>query len=221
MVTSPIEIFLSHANKDKKIAKKLADELNQYGLKIFVAHEDIKIGDKWESILFNKIKECDLFVALLSENFHSARYTDHEVGIAYGLSKHIFPIMFDDTMPYGFMSKFQAKKISQEINREEIVRLFFTMVSKSEKGTEMINKLIEEFGDSNSYERANQTADALSQCTEFSDEQLHQIADTFLRNDQIRGGFRSERWCVDLIKNNWKRLDKDLCYRLEKYLKSF
>jgi len=218
VVTAPIDIFLSHANKDKKIAKKFADELNQYGLKIFVAHEDIEIGDKWESILFNKIKECDLFVALLSENFHSAQYTDHEVGIAYGLNKLIFPVRFDDTMPYGFMSKFQAKKISQEINKDEIIKLFFTMVSKSDKGTEMINKLIEEFGDSNSYERANQTADILSQCTEFSDEQLNQISNTFLYNDQIRDGFRSGRWCIDLIKNNWKRLDKELRYRLEKYL---
>lgn len=218
MVTAPIDIFLSHANKDKKIAKKFADELNQYGLKIFVAHEDIEIGDKWESILFNKIKECDLFVALLSENFHSAQYTDHEVGIAYGLNKLIFPVRFDDTMPYGFMSKFQAKKISQEINKDEIIKLFFTMVSKSDKGTEMINKLIEEFGDSNSYERANQTADILSQRTEFSDEQLNQISNTFLYNDQIRDGFRSGRWCIDLIKNNWKRLDKELRYRLEKYL---
>jgi len=218
VVTAPIDIFLSHANKDKKIAKKFADELNQYGLKIFVAHEDIEIGDKWESILFNKIKECDLFVALLSENFHSAQYTDHEVGIAYGLNKLIFPVRFDDTMPYGFMSKFQAKKISQEINKDEIIKLFFTMVSKSDKGTEMINKLIEEFGDSNSYERANQTADILSQRTEFSDEQLNQISNTFLYNDQIRDGFRSGRWCIDLIKNNWKRLDKELRYRLEKYL---
>ena len=218
MVTVPIEIFLSHANKDKKIAKRLADELNQYGLKVFVAHEDIKIGDKWESILFNKIKECDLFVALLSENFHGAQYTDHEVGIGYGLNKLIFPVRFDDTIPYGFMSKFQAKKISREINKEEIVKLFFNMVAKSEKGAEMIHKLIEEFGDSSSYERANQTAEILSQYTEFSDEQLDQIAGIFLRNNQIRDGFRSGRWCIDLIKNNWKRLDRDLAYRLEKYM---
>jgi len=218
MVTAPIEIFLSHANKDKKIAKKLADELSQYGLKIFVAHEDIKVGDKWESILINKIKECDLFVVLLSENFHSAQYTDHEVGIAYGLNKFIFPVRFDDTIPYGFMSKFQAKKISREINKDEIVKLFFNMVSKSEKGTEMLNKLIDEFGDSASYDRANQTSDILSQCTEFSDEQLNQISYTFLHNNQIRDGFRSGRWCIDLIKNNWKRLDKDLRDRLEKYL---
>jgi TIR domain-containing protein len=218
VITSPIEIFLSHANKDKKIAKKLADELNKYGLKIFVAHENIEVGAKWESILFNKIKECDLFVALISENFHNAQYTDHEVGIAYGLNKLIFPIRVDDTIPYGFMSKFQAKKISIEMEKDEITKLFFTMVSKSDKGTEMINKLIEEFEDSKSFDRANYNASILSQYSEFSSEQINRIAYAFLHNDQINGGFTSEPWCVEIIKENWRKLDKKLRDVLEERL---
>lgn len=218
MVTAPIEIFLSHANKDKKIAKNLADELSNYGLKIFVAHEDIKVGDKWESSLFNKIKDCDLFVALLSENFHNAQYTDHEVGIAYGLNKLIFPIRIDNTMPYGFMSKFQAKKISPEIDQNEVTNVFFTMVSKSEKGIEMIDKMIEEFEDSNSFARANYNASILSHCTEFSNEQLHRISEAFLHNDQISGGYDSGRWCISLIKENWKKLDKNLRDVLERHI---
>lgn len=218
MVTAPIEIFLSHANKDKKIAKKLADELSKYGLKVFVAHEDIEVGGKRESILFNKIKECDLFVALLSENFHSAQYTDHEVGIAYGLNKLVFPIRIDDTMPYGFMSKFQAKKISKEIDTNEITKVFFTMVAKSDKGAEMMNKIIEEFEDSNSYDRANYNASILSQYSEFSIEQLNRIAEAFLNNDQISGGFTSKPWCVSIIKENWKKLDKELRDILEQHI---
>jgi hypothetical protein len=218
VVTTPIEIFLSHANKDKKIAKKLADELNNYGLKVFVAHEDIEVGVKWEPTLFVKIKECDLFVAILSENFHSAQYTDHEVGIAYGLHKLLFPIRIDDTMPYGFMSKFQAKKISKDIDKDEITKLFFKMVATSEKGVEMVNKLIEEFRISNSFEKANHNADILSQYSKFSDEQLKQIAEAFVYNDQIREGFRSGRWCERLLKDNWKLLDKSIQNKLEQYL---
>ncbi len=218
MITAPIEIFLSHANRDKRIAKKLADELNKYGLKTFVAHENLEIGSKWEANLFNKIKECDLFVVLLSENFHNAQYTDHEVGIAYGLNKFIFPIRIDDTVPYGFMSKFQAKKISTEIEESEIAKLFFMIVSKSDKGTEMIDKLIEDFDDSKSFDRANYNASILSQYSEFSNEQLDRIASAFLENDQIRGGFTSKRWCVDMIKGNWRRLDKKLRDKLEERL---
>ena len=217
MKTPAIEIFLSHADKDKKIAKKLADELSNYGMKIFVAHEDIKIGEKWETTLFNKIKECDLFVVLLSENFHEAKYTDHEVGIAYGLDKFIFPIRIDDTMPYGFMSKFQAKKISPEIDREEVVKVFYSMVSKSEKGLEMMNNLIEEFSESDSYVTANNLALILSQYSEFSNEQLNRIAKAFLDNDQIVGGFKSSHWCSKLFDDNWKKLDSSLRAKLERF----
>jgi len=216
--TPAIEIFLSHADKDKKIAKKLADELSNYGMKIFVAHEDIKIGEKWETILFNKIKECDLFVVLLSENFHLARYTDHEIGIAYGLNKFIFPIRIDDTMPYGFMSKFQAKKISSEIDKDEVVKVFYSMVSKSEKGLEMMNNLIEEFSESNSFSAANELSFILSEYSEFSDEQLNRIAKAFLDNNQINQGFKSSHWCLKLFNDNWKKLDTTLRGKLERFL---
>ena len=218
MKTPAIEIFLSHADRDKKIAKKLADELRNYGMKIFVAHEDIKIGEKWESTLFDKIKECDLFVVLLSENFHQARYTDHEVGIAYGLNKFIFPIRIDDTTPYGFMSKFQAKKISSEIDEEEVVKVFYSMVSKSEKGLEMMNNLIEEFCESDSFNAANNLASVLSQYSDFSNEQLNRIAKAFLNNNQINQGFKSSHWCLKLFDDNWKRLDTTLHDKLERFL---
>lgn len=219
MKTPSIEIFLSHANKDKKIAKKLAEELGNYGMKIFVAHEDIKIGEKWETILFNKIKECDLFVVLLSQNFHEAKYTDHEVGIAYGLNKFIFPIRIDETVPYGFISKFQAKKISSEIEGDEVVKIFYSMVSKSEKGLEMMNNLIEEFSESESFSIANNLTSILSQYADFSDDQLNRIAKAFLDNSQINQGFKSSHWCVNLFKENWKKLDSGLHDRLERFIK--
>ena len=74
-----IETFLSHSNKDKKIARKLADYLRIYGFEVFVAHDDIGIGDEWEEILKEKIKTCELFLVLLTKNFHESRYTDHEL----------------------------------------------------------------------------------------------------------------------------------------------
>ena len=148
-------IFLSHADNDKKIARKLADELSRFALKIFVAHDDIQVGDHWEITLVEKIRNCDLFMVLLSEHFHEARYTDHEVGIAYNLNKPIVPVRVDETMPYGFMSKFQARKISANIDKNEITNLFCTMSEKGKIGMKMRNNLIDEFCESGSFISAN------------------------------------------------------------------
>ena len=108
----PITIFLSHADEDRSIAKQIADEMKKYGVNVFVAHDDIEVGTvDWENFLKDNIVNCDNFVVLLTDNFHKANYTDHEVGIAFALKKRIFPIRFDDTPVYGFLAKIQAKKI--------------------------------------------------------------------------------------------------------------
>ncbi len=90
-----IDTFLSHSNEDKKIARRLADILAIYGFDVFVAHDDIEIGDEWEETLKEKIKNCELVLALLSKNFHEARFTDHEIGIATAFNKQVFPIRID------------------------------------------------------------------------------------------------------------------------------
>ncbi|MDE2589357.1 MAG: toll/interleukin-1 receptor domain-containing protein [Patescibacteria group bacterium] len=211
----PIEVFLSHADEDKRIARKIANALKTYHIKVFVAHDDIDAGDDWETVLIEKIKDCDIFLVLLSENFHNAHYTDHEVGIARGLNKQIVPIRIDNSNPYGFMSKFQAKKITDDDMETEIAELASKMASATEKGKSAIDKLIQEFGESGTFYLANELSDALFSYAKFSKEQINAIAEAFLYNDQIRGGFRSGPRCESLFEENWKKLDKSIQRRLE------
>lgn len=211
----PIEVFLSHADEDKKIARQMANALKKYHIKVFVAHDDIDAGEDWENILIEKIMDCDIFLVLLSENFHKAHYTDHEVGIARGLNKQIVPVRIDNSKPYGFMSRFQAKKITDDDMESEIAKLAGKMSSATKKGKSAIDKLIEDFSDVRSYDAANEISDALFTYTKFSKEQITTIADAYLSNDQIRGGFRSGRRCESLFEENWKRLDRTMQKKLE------
>lgn len=208
MIAIPIEVFLSHADEDKVIARRIADALEKYQVKTFVAHDDIDAGDDWETTLINKIKECDLFVALLSENFHKAHYTDHEVGIARGLNRPIIPIRIDNTSPYGFMSKFQAKKIpADEIGEDEIADLVHSMSTVTEKGRNIIDNLIKEFASVGSFEDANEISITLFTYTKFSKKQINDIVDAYVNNGQIRGGWSSDPRCITLFKDNWKKIE--------------
>ena len=121
-------VFLSHADKDKKIAEEIAEKLDRL-YDVFVAHRDIEISSEWELELKKRIKKCDLFLILLSENFRKANYTDQEVGIAIQCKRKIFPISIDKTKPYGFMSKYQSGNINPDDMNDSIQRLssfFFT-----------------------------------------------------------------------------------------------
>lgn len=207
MTNSNLDTFLSHAHEDRIIARKLADELKNHSFDAFVAHEDIKLGDEWESTLFERIKKCDLFIAILSNNFHQAQYTDHEVGIAHGLGKTILPLSVDDTMPYGFMAKIQAKKLSPEMNAKEVSKIFKAFMPKTTK-TKVDDNLIYSLINTDSFRDANYYTRKLSKYTEFSDVQINLITKGFIDNDQLRGANTTASWCVGILKKNIKKIDK-------------
>lgn len=216
MIAIPIEVFLSHADEDKIVARRIANALEKYQVKTFVAHDDIDAGDDWETTLIDKIKECDLFMALLSKNFHNAHYTDHEVGIARGFNRPIIPIRIDNTSPYGFMLKFQAKKISADVIGEaEITDLVHSMSTVTEKGRNIIDNLIKEFSNVGTYDEANDISVTLFTYTKFSKEQINDIAEAYIHNDQIRGGWSSDPRCITLFKDNWKKIDDSKKTRLK------
>jgi TIR domain len=212
-----IETFLSHSNKDKKIARKLADSLAVYGFDVFVAHDDIDIGDKWEEILKEEIKKCELFIVLLSKNFHEARFTDHEIGIATAFNKQILPIRIDDTKPYGFMSKFQAKKISPNIDHDEIRNLAECLIKFTDEKENILDRVIEKLECAGSFNEANYAAEILFEYTNFTYSQINKIAKAFLFNSQINGGWISRPSCLDFLARKWESIDKDYQSELKRY----
>ena len=215
MANSNLDTFLSHAHADRVIARKLADELKNYAFDAFVAHEDIKLGDDWESTILERIKKCDLFIAILSNNFHQAQYTDHEVGIAHGLGKTILPLSVDDTMPYGFMAKIQAKKMSPEINAKQVSKIFKEFMPKTIETSSVDDDLIHSLISAETFRDANYYTRILSKHTEFSDAQINLIAKGFIDNDQLTKAQMTASWCVGILKNNWKRIDKKLQEQLK------
>lgn len=212
-----IETFLSHSDEDKKIARKLSDNLEIYGFNVFVAHDDIEIGDEWEKTLIEKIKNCELFLVLLTKNFHGARFTDHEIGIATAFNKQIFPIRLDDTKPYGFMAKFQAKKISSNIDHNEIRNLAEHLVKFIDEGKNVIDRIIEKLENARSFSEANYATEVLFEYTNFTYKQINKIAQAFLSNHQISGGWTARPSCLDFLAKNWESVDKESQSRLAKY----
>lgn len=212
-----IDTFLSHSDHDKKIARKFADSLSIYGFDVFVAHDDIQVGEEWEETLKEKIKNCELFLVLLSEFFHKANFTDHEIGIATAFNKQIFPIRIDDTKPYGFMSKFQAKKISLHMDSNEIRLLAIRLMSFSDEGKSLIDQIIEKLHTADSYKKANNSAEVLFEYTRFTHNQVNKIAEAFISNSQVRGGWTARPSCLDFLAKNWESVNPEYQSKLKKY----
>jgi len=203
----PVSVFLSHADEDKKTARAIANEMTKYGIDVFVAHDDIEIGADWKSTLIEKILQCDIFVVLLTKNFHSAQYTDHEVGMAVFLKKRIMPISFDKSSTYGFMSDSQAKPISEEIDPDEIKNISDVIIAYSDEGKRQMDQLIQDFKQSSNYADANAFARVIFQRRKFHPDQINALADAWISNDQISGATLGDcPRCLELFRKNWKVL---------------
>lgn len=214
-----ISTFLSHADEDKKIARRLADELSKHNFDVFVAHDDIGMGYEWEPTLKDEIKKRELFIALLSNNFRKANFTDHEIGIACAYNKQIFPIRLDETMPYGFMSKFQgSKKINSNIESDEIEILSHMLTSFINESQTAVDELIKKFRYATSFKEANATSRELYEFKNFTNKQINDITKIFLDNSEVRGSWTAGPSTLDFLSNNLKTIKPEYTYELSQYL---
>jgi TIR domain-containing protein len=91
-------IFLSYATKDKKGALSIKKHLeNVLRAEIFVASNDIEIGDEWQPQILNKLDAAKALFILLTENSLNSRWIWFEIGYFWkkqtsDKTVHIYPL---------------------------------------------------------------------------------------------------------------------------------
>ncbi|HKB92413.1 MAG TPA: TIR domain-containing protein [Opitutaceae bacterium] len=64
-------VFLSYASQDTEAARKLCQTLRQAGLEVWFDQNELHGGDAWDAKIRRQIKECSLFVPIISTNTES------------------------------------------------------------------------------------------------------------------------------------------------------
>src|ERR1700677_857468 len=61
-------VFLSYAREDTEGARRIADALRGFGVEGWVDQSELRGGDAWDAKIKSQIRECALFVAIISAN---------------------------------------------------------------------------------------------------------------------------------------------------------
>ncbi|MCP4107087.1 MAG: toll/interleukin-1 receptor domain-containing protein [Desulfobacteraceae bacterium] len=104
---SNIKIFISYANEDYEIAKRLYDDLKASGIMPWLDKENILPGQNWKDEINKAIKNSSHFLMLLSSNSVSKRgYVQKEKMIALELldeipigNIYVIPVRLDGSKP--------------------------------------------------------------------------------------------------------------------------
>lgn len=83
-----MKFFISHSSKDAELATKLTELITEVDEQnnVFCSSitGTIKTGEDYVEVIKDELDVCDVFIALISSNYHQSQYSLIELGIAYG-----------------------------------------------------------------------------------------------------------------------------------------
>jgi TolB-like protein/tetratricopeptide (TPR) repeat protein len=99
-------IFLSYASQDVEPARRICDALRAAGIEVWFDQSELRGGDAWDAAIRKQVKECALFVPLISAstNARSEGYFRREWNLAVHRmldmaddQAFLLPVVIDDT----------------------------------------------------------------------------------------------------------------------------
>src|SRR5476649_1157536 len=99
-------VFLSYASQDAEAAKKICDALRAAGVEVWFDQNELTGGDAWDAKIRKQIKECALFVPIVSAATQARRegyfrlewkLADDRTHLMAKGTRFILPVCVDDT----------------------------------------------------------------------------------------------------------------------------
>lgn len=115
--------FICHLDSNKEKISYLKAALEGWGISSFIAHQDIKPTEEWESEIEAGLNSMDLLIALIEPGFRDSEWTDQEIGHALGRGIDVLPLIVGMKL-HGFIAKIQGIQVKDKIPSdvaEEIV----------------------------------------------------------------------------------------------------
>ena len=101
-----VKVFISYAHKDKVFAKKLANELENCGMKVWWDFDSLKGGQDWQKEIERGIKQCNFFLVALTPDAVNSEWIGNEITYASQAQKTIIPLHLKKCdIPIGLIKK--------------------------------------------------------------------------------------------------------------------
>jgi TIR domain-containing protein/WD40 domain-containing protein len=88
--------FISYSRKDKEFALKFARELKSAGYLVWLDQLDIPTGARWDDAVEMALRECEIFLIILTTASISSENVKDEIGYAIDHGKRIVPVLLEE-----------------------------------------------------------------------------------------------------------------------------
>jgi TIR domain len=213
----PISVFLSYSHKDRRVAGALKRGLEHFGLEAFLAHEDLAPSSNWLRTIRKNLRDCHVFMPLLTKAFKQSDWTDQETGFAVSLKKIVLPIKVD-LLPYGFITEVHAQKMPTHINAGACWRIIKHLSKHETLKDGLVDDFIGICARSKSFVKAQSNFEYLVELAPFSSDQLGDIFEAAARNRQVYESFGARRVLERLMRDHAAEIPTGPLSRYKKQL---
>jgi len=200
------------------LAGKVKFSLEDYGLEAFLAHEDIEPSAEWVDTILAELESCNIFIAIITENFYESDWTDQEIGIAFAYNKKIMPIKLS-VDPKGFISRYQALRMDINNIKASCYELVKVIASDAEFANIFRDALIKKFGDSNSYANSAHNTELLLSIEGFNIDQVTDIIKHTINNIQINDCFKARNKLRNFVHDYKDQIGPELLEAFDEAIK--
>ncbi len=123
-------IFISHSSKDSLYVKGIVEMLKDLGLSYWKAPEMIPPGSNYAKEIPAAIRECDVFLLVVSQASQRSLWVEKELDSAVNNRKMILPIKLDKE-PLNDLFRFylnNVQMISYDVEREKLMDFLLTQL---------------------------------------------------------------------------------------------
>ncbi|GAU96589.1 hypothetical protein RvY_08017 [Ramazzottius varieornatus] len=100
MSTPGKKFLISYVQKEgKERAILLKNELERHGCTVFLDFENIVCGMDWQDVLNKAVKDCEVFVPLVTDSYGETLWTNREVKLADVMKKIVVPVSLIEHWP--------------------------------------------------------------------------------------------------------------------------
>jgi len=213
-----IKIFLSYSSLNYEIAKNIKTFLEDLGLEVFLAQASIEPTKEWEDEVYKNLRECTIFIPILTEEYKNSNWTDQEAGIAYNEKKTILPL-YISKLPYGFLAKFQALRFdlskldSQKIEETKIIEAI--MIDFKEDLRRIILSSLDK---TYCWAIGKIKINLLKRMEPFNKEEINKIIDESSKNNQIYDAGDARLYLKKLIEEYDSSIEPSIKTKMMKIL---
>ncbi len=212
-----MKIFLSYLTEHKKTAGKIRLSLILKRFEPFLAHDDIEPTAEWTVSIIQNLKDCDVFIPVLTQGFENSKWTNQEIGMAYALDKLIIPLKIESDPP-AFISRYQALKYVD--NHEVLIgKIIDIIAERPQTAVKFRDFIIQRLEKSNTYSDTEKIIGILTKYEKYSMPQILKLIECSISNSQIYDCFKAKDELPAFVTKHRYIIDQSIVDKFEKKMK--